>query len=166
MVGLSEMGCEHSHSRETLTGHGRLERCALAAKGAHRVSTGSAHPFRRCYGIQFTTPGAGGSAVPLIREAMANGEFFRDHFFEYACARNVIEHRTTKPNHPWTTDVIDKSVLIGFAIFSRCAWVTAWRRAGSEVKVLPRSLYRRTSFAASVRTFFGPRGFQPATKRA
>lgn len=44
--------------------------------------------------------------------------------------------------------------------------VTAWRRAGSEVSVPPRSLYRRTSFAASVRTFFGPRGFQPATKRA
>lgn len=32
MVGLSGMGCEHSHSRETLTGHGRLDRCALAAK--------------------------------------------------------------------------------------------------------------------------------------
>src|SRR5207344_1775436 len=37
MVGLSGMGCEHSHSRETLTGHGRLDRCAPAAKScAHR----------------------------------------------------------------------------------------------------------------------------------
>jgi IS30 family transposase len=28
-------------------------------------------------GIHFTTPGAGGSAVPLIKEAIANGELFR-----------------------------------------------------------------------------------------
>ena len=65
-----------------------------------------------------------------------------------------------------TTDVIDKSFLKGSAIFSSRARITAWRRAGSEVKALPRSLYRRASFAASVRAFFGPRGFQPATKRA
>jgi hypothetical protein len=25
--------------------------------------------FLMCYGIQFTTPGAGGSAAPLIKEA-------------------------------------------------------------------------------------------------
>ncbi|WP_284242415.1 IS481 family transposase, partial [Neomesorhizobium albiziae] len=71
-------------------------------------------------GIQFTTPGAGGSAVPLIKEAIANGERFWAHAFEYACATNDIEHRTTKARHPWTTDVIDKSFLIGFAIFSCC----------------------------------------------
>ncbi|BCH03853.1 hypothetical protein MesoLj131b_58520 [Mesorhizobium sp. 131-2-5] len=53
-------------------------------------------------GIQFTTPGAGGSAVPLIKEAIANGEIFRAHAFEYACARNDIKHRTTKARHPWT----------------------------------------------------------------
>lgn len=52
-------------------------------------------------GIQFTTPGAGGSAVPLIKEAMANGERIWAHAFEYACARNNIDHRTTKPRHPW-----------------------------------------------------------------
>ena len=49
-------------------------------------------------GIQFTTPGAGGSAVPLIKRAIASGELFRAHAFEYACARNEIEHRTTKAN--------------------------------------------------------------------
>lgn len=53
-------------------------------------------------GFQFTTPGAGGSAVPLIREAIANGELFRAHAFEYTCATNDIEHRTTKAKHPWT----------------------------------------------------------------
>ena len=59
-------------------------------------------------GIQFTTPGAGGSAVPLIKEAMANGERFRAHAFEYACAKNDIEHRTTKPKHPWTNGQVER----------------------------------------------------------
>ena len=72
----------------------------------------------------------------------------------------------TPVRSPQSTDVIDKSFLKGSAIFSSRARITAWRRAGSEVKALPRSLYRRASFAASVRAFFGPRGFQPATKRA
>jgi len=47
-------------------------------------------------GIHFTTPGAGGSAVPLIKQAIANGELFRAHAFEYACALSDIDHRTTK----------------------------------------------------------------------
>ena len=58
--------------------------------------------------IQFTTPGGGGSAVPLIKEAMANGERFRAHAFEYACARNDIDHRTTKPKHPWTNGQVER----------------------------------------------------------
>jgi len=87
------------------------------------------------------------------------------HIFDRVCSENAIEHRLTKIKHPWTTDVIDKSFLAGSAIFSRCARMTAWRRVGSEVRALPRGLYRRASFAASVRTFFGPREFQPETKR-
>ena len=55
-------------------------------------------------GTQFTTPGAGGSAVPLIREAMAAGEVFRAHAFELACARAGIDHRTIKPRHPWSEE--------------------------------------------------------------
>lgn len=56
--------------------------------------------------------------MPLIKEAIANGELFRAHAFEYACARNDIEHRTTKARHPWTTDVIDKSLFDKSALFS------------------------------------------------
>ncbi len=59
-------------------------------------------------GIQFTTPGAGGSAVPLIKEAMARGELFRAHAFEYACAKADIDHRTTKPKHPWTNGQVER----------------------------------------------------------
>ena len=54
-------------------------------------------------GAQFTTPWAGGSAVPLIREAMAKGELFRAHAFEYACAKAGIDHRTTRPSIPGPT---------------------------------------------------------------
>ena len=88
------------------------------------------------------------------------------HMFDQVCGENDIEHRLTKPNHPWTTDVIDKSFLRGCAVLSPGARVNAWRRAGPEVRALPRSLYCRSSLAAPVRTFFGPRGFQPVTKRA
>jgi hypothetical protein len=88
-----------------------------------------------------------------------------------ACLRirlrlNDVDHRLTKPKHPWTTDVIDKCFLAGSELFSSRAWVTARRRAGREAQALPRSLHRRTSVAAPVRTRLGPRGFQPATKRA
>jgi len=40
------------------------------------------------------------------------GEPFWAPAFEVACARNDIDHRLTKPKHPWTTDVIDKSFLM------------------------------------------------------
>jgi len=59
-------------------------------------------------GIQFTTPGAGGSAVPLIKEAMAAGEIIWAHAFEHACARADIDHRTTKPKHPWTNGQVER----------------------------------------------------------
>jgi hypothetical protein len=59
-------------------------------------------------GIQFTTPGGGGSAVPLFREAIADGELFWAHAFEHACARNDVDHRTTKPKHPWTNGQVER----------------------------------------------------------
>lgn len=60
-------------------------------------------------GIQFTTPGAGGSAVPLINEAMANGELFWANAFELTCARNDIDHRTTKAKHPRTNGQVERT---------------------------------------------------------
>jgi hypothetical protein len=117
-------------------------------------------------GTHFTEPTGDGWTPEDIRAMRAEKVPFLCHAFEYACADLDIEHRLTKPRHPWTTDVIDKRFLGGSGLFSPGARVTAWRRAGREVEALPRSLYRRTSLAAPVRTFFGPRGFQPVTKRA
>ena len=59
-------------------------------------------------GTQFTTPGNVASAAPLIREALDKGEPVWAHAFEYACAQNDIEHRLTKPNHPWTNGQVER----------------------------------------------------------
>jgi transposase InsO family protein len=90
----------------------------------------------------------------------------RMHMFDKTCREQEIEHRLTKPNHPWTTDVIDKCFLAGSELFSSRARVTARRRAGREAQALPQSLHHRPSVAAPVRACLGPRGFQPETKRA
>jgi hypothetical protein len=59
-------------------------------------------------GTHFTTPGNTSSAAPLIKEAMARGEIFRAHSFELACAQNDIDHRLTKPRHPWTNGQVER----------------------------------------------------------
>ncbi len=35
-------------------------------------------------------------------------EPFRAHAFELACARNDIDHRLTKPKHPWTNGQVER----------------------------------------------------------
>ena len=115
-------------------------------------------------GIHFTTPGNIASAASLIREAMDRGEIFRAHAFEYACAQNHIEHRLTKPYHPWTTDEVEQSRSRELMLLSCCPRVTARRRAGHGVQVRPRSLHSRSSFAAPVGTF-DPRRVQPSVWR-
>ena len=89
-----------------------------------------------------------------------------EHPFEAMLLELGVRHRYTRPYHPWTTDVIDKWFFAGSELFSSRARATAWRRAGREAQALPRSLHRRPSVAAPVRACLGPRGFQPATKRA
>ena len=88
------------------------------------------------------------------------------HEYELYLAIEDIDHSRTKTKSPQTTDVIDKCFLAGSRLFLSRARVTARRRAGREAQALPRSLHRRPSFAAPVRAGLGPRGFQPATKRA
>ena len=59
-------------------------------------------------GIHFTIPGDGGLTGGEIKEAIARGALFRAHAFELACARNDIEHRLTKPKHPWTNGQVER----------------------------------------------------------
>jgi transposase InsO family protein len=44
----------------------------------------------------------------LCRDATANGELFWVHALELACARNDIDHRTTKVKHPWTNGQVER----------------------------------------------------------
>ena len=59
-------------------------------------------------GTQFTTPGNKASAASEIRLAWERGEVFRAHAFEVVCARRGIDHRLTKPNHPWTNGQVER----------------------------------------------------------
>ena len=59
-------------------------------------------------GIQFTTPGAGGSAVPLIKEAIANGELFRATPSNSPAPRTTSSTGLTKAKHPWTNGQVER----------------------------------------------------------
>ena len=59
-------------------------------------------------GTHFTNPGSERSAAPDIRAALAAGELFRAHAFELACAKADIDHRLTKPFHPWTNGQVER----------------------------------------------------------
>ncbi len=50
--------------------------------------------------LPFTHPREPGSTVDDIKQAIAAGELFRAHAFDYACAQLDIEHRLIKPKHP------------------------------------------------------------------
>ena len=43
-----------------------------------------------------------------VRAALAAGEIFRAHAFEFACAKADIDHRLTKPVHPWTKGQVER----------------------------------------------------------
>ncbi len=59
-------------------------------------------------GTHFTEPTGGGWKPADIRRMRAAGEPFRCHAFELACADLEIEHRLTKPNHPWTNGQVER----------------------------------------------------------
>jgi transposase InsO family protein len=59
-------------------------------------------------GTHFTTPGNTSSAEPDIKAALDAGELVWAHAFEYACAQNNIDHRLTKPKHPWTNGQVER----------------------------------------------------------
>src|ERR687893_205223 len=112
------------HEKATRRGAGSFLR-ALAAAVPYKI-----HTVLTDNGTHFTEP-SGNTWTPAEIKAMrAEKVLFRCHSFEAACADLDIEHRLTKPRHPWTTDVIDKSFFGGAAVSFCRARATAWRRAG------------------------------------
>lgn len=59
-------------------------------------------------GTHFTDPKGEGWTVTEIKEMLVRKEIFRCHSFDLACAQNDIDHRLTKPNHPWTNGQVER----------------------------------------------------------
>jgi transposase InsO family protein len=59
-------------------------------------------------GTHFTEPTGDGWTPEDIRAMRAEGIPFRCHSFELACADLNIEHRLTKPRHPWTNGQVER----------------------------------------------------------
>ena len=57
-------------------------------------------------GIHFTDRDSW--TVAEIKEMIERKQLFRAHAFEVACARNDIDHRLTKPKHPWTNGQVER----------------------------------------------------------
>jgi transposase InsO family protein len=69
---------------------------ALIAAVAYKI-----HTVLTDNGIQFTFP---------PRYADGPTAQFITHMFDMRCQENGIEHRLTKPRHPWTTDEVEQSL--------------------------------------------------------
>ncbi|WP_374544547.1 IS481 family transposase [Rhodoblastus sp.] len=59
-------------------------------------------------GLHFTDPAGETWSPAEIKQMIASRQPFRAHAFELACARNDIEHRLTKPKHPWTNGQVER----------------------------------------------------------
>ena len=59
-------------------------------------------------GIHFTDPSGESWNPSEIRKMIERKQPFRAHSFELACAQNDIDHRLTKPKHPWTNGQVER----------------------------------------------------------
>ena len=59
-------------------------------------------------GTHFTDPNGASWNVAEIKAMIERKEPFWAHAFEVACARNDIDHRLTKPKHPWTNGQVER----------------------------------------------------------
>jgi transposase InsO family protein len=59
-------------------------------------------------GTHFTEPRGDGWRPEDIKRMLARNEPFLCHSFELACAQLDVEHRLTKPRHPWTNGGVER----------------------------------------------------------
>jgi transposase InsO family protein len=90
------------HERVTRRVAGNFLR-ALSAAVPYRV-----HTVPTDNGTHFTEPTGDGWTPEDIRAMRAEKVPFRCHSFELACADLSIEHRFTKPRHPWTNGQVER----------------------------------------------------------
>src|SRR6516164_9369921 len=66
------------------------------------------HPVLTDNGTHFTDPAGETWSPAEIKQMIANRQLFHAHAFEYACALKDINHRLTKPKHPWTNGQVER----------------------------------------------------------
>ena len=76
---------------------------ALAAAVPYKI-----HTVLTDNGTHFTEPSGNTWTPEEIRAMRAEKVLFRCHSFEGACADLDIEHRLTKPRHPWTNGQVER----------------------------------------------------------
>ncbi|WP_310620135.1 IS481 family transposase [Flexibacterium corallicola] len=59
-------------------------------------------------GTQFTDPKGYSWNASEVQHLLTTGQLFRAHAFVLACAQNDIDHRLTKPAHPWTNGQVER----------------------------------------------------------
>ena len=71
--------------------------CYAILEAAQAAITFNSASFPTCYGIRF-------AEQPRDR----NTPYSRQMRFDMICQPNGIEHRLTKPNHPWTNGRVER----------------------------------------------------------
>jgi transposase InsO family protein len=59
-------------------------------------------------GTHFTDPRGESWTAADVKRLLGEKARFRCHAFVLACAQNDIDHRLTKPNHPWTNGQVER----------------------------------------------------------
>ena len=59
-------------------------------------------------GTHFTDPKGDSPTVKEVKRLLAEKALFRCHAFVLACAQHDVDHRLTKPHHPWTNGQVER----------------------------------------------------------
>ena len=100
--GTSKFAFTQLHAKATTRTAGDFLR-ALVSAVPYKI-----HTVLTDNGIHFTDPKGETWSPPEIRQMIADKQPFRAHAFEYACALLDIDHRLTKPAHPWTNGQVER----------------------------------------------------------
>jgi transposase InsO family protein len=111
-------------------------------------------------GTHFTTPDNVSSAAPDIKAAIEAGEIFRAHAFEAACALLDIDHRLTKPRHPWTNGQVERmNRTLKEATVKRYYYET-----NDQLRVHLGAFLNAYNFARRLKTLKGPTPYEYVCK--
>src|SRR4028119_1792379 len=98
----SKFAVAELHEKATRRVAGNFLR-ALAAVVPYKI-----HTVLTDNGTHFTEPSGNAWTPTEIKVMRAEKVFFRCHSFEAGCADLDIEHRLTKPRHPWTKGQVER----------------------------------------------------------